>query len=215
MMIALCPERRQGDPGDERRRLSGLRGVDQLDPIVSPNQAGRCYPTDNRYRKRGHHADQKPCRVSRSFTQHLSVDRLMSSFLSCARYGKWSRSRTGGRAHRHRYGVAEPVAFLSRPRSRDALWLMRSTIRGPPPRIIKIIPGMVIGPSPLIFLPTVSRLYGRHQLRLHGAQRARRTRHRRATEEHFRGFMKTWETELNHYLRTGDKLVSSEADLTS
>ena len=79
--------------------------------------------------------------------------------------------------------------------------------------IIKIIPGMVIGTITVSFSAdgesacSADINYAYTSLSAHGELALAEF-----TEEHFRGFMKTWEAELNHFLRTGEKLLHVDTD---
>jgi len=161
---------------------------------------------------------EKPCRVSRCFTQHLCAPADEVFPLLCPiREMEWVKDWRPKLVVTES-GVAEPGCIFVTPGvPEDALWLMR--VHDPVDHrleIIKIIPGMVIGTITVALSAdgesacTANINYAYTALSAHGERAIGEF-----TDEHFRGFMKTWETELNHYLRTGDKLVSSEADLTS
>lgn len=161
---------------------------------------------------------EKPCRVRRSYIQHLCAPADEVFPLLCPiRETEWVKDWRPKLVVTES-GVAEPGCIFVTPGvTEDALWLMR--VHDPVNHsleIIKIIPGMVIGTISVAFSAdgesacTAEITYAYTALSAHGERAIGEF-----TEEHFRGFMKTWETELNHYLRTGDKLVSSDPDLTS
>jgi hypothetical protein len=110
-------------------------------------------------------------------------------------------------------GVAEPWCIFVTPGiPEDALWLM--TVHDPVDHrleIIKIIPGVVIGTISVALAAdgdaacTADITYAYTALSDHGERAVGEF-----TKEHFKRFMKTWETELNHYLSTGARLEPSE-----
>jgi len=158
---------------------------------------------------------EKPRRVRRSFTQHLCApaDRVFP-LLCPVREMEWVNDWRPKLVITDS-GVAEPGCIFVTPGiPEDALWLMR--VHDPVEHhleIIKIIPGMVIGTITVSIAAdgeeacTADISYAYTALSEHGKRAIGEF-----TEEHFRGFMKTWETELNHFLRTGEKLVSSQPD---
>ena len=161
---------------------------------------------------------EKPCRVRRSFTQHLCAPADEVFPLLCPiREMEWVKDWRPKLVVTES-GVAEPGCIFVTPGvPEDALWLMR--VHDPVRHrleIIKIIPGMVIGTITVDLTAdgesacTADITYAYTALSAHGERAIGEF-----TEQHFRGFMKTWEAELNHFLRTGDKLVSSETELTS
>jgi len=158
---------------------------------------------------------EKPRRVRRSFTQHLCAPADTVFPLLCpVRETEWVNDWRPKLVITDS-GVAEPGCIFVTPGiPEDALWLMR--VHDPVEHhleIIKIIPGMVIGTITVAIAAdgkaacTADISYAYTALSEHGKRAIAEF-----TDEHFRGFMKTWETELNHFLRTGEKLVSSEPD---
>jgi len=158
---------------------------------------------------------EKPRRVRRSFTQHLCAPADTVFPLLCpVREMEWVNDWRPKLVITDS-GVAEPGCIFVTPGiPEDALWLMR--VHDPVEHhleIIKIIPGMVIGTITVAIAAdgeeacTADISYAYTALSEHGKRAIGEF-----TEEHFRGFMKTWETELNHFLRTGEKLVSSRPD---
>jgi len=158
---------------------------------------------------------EKPCRVSRSFTQHLcaSADQVFP-LLCPVREGEWVKDWRP-KLVISESGVAEPGCIFVTPGiPEDALWLM--TVHDPVDHrleILKIIPGMVIGTINVALAAdgesacTADITYAYTALSEHGKRALKEF-----TKEHFKGFMKTWESELNHFLRTGEKLVASGPD---
>jgi hypothetical protein len=158
---------------------------------------------------------EQPCRVSRSFTQHLCAPSDTVFPLLCpVRETEWVNDWRPKMVITES-GVAEPGCIFVTPGiPEDALWLM--TVHDPVNHhleIIKIIPGMVIGTITVAFSDdgdeacTADITYSYTALSEHGKRAIGEF-----TEEHFRGFMKTWEKELNHFLRTGQRLADKDGD---
>ena len=158
---------------------------------------------------------EKPCRVSRSFTQHLCAPADTVFPLLCpVREMEWVNDWRPKLVVTDS-GVAEPGCIFVTPGiPEDALWLM--TVHDPIEHrleIIKVIPGMVIGTITVTIAAdgdavcTADINYAYTALSDHGKRAIGEF-----TEEHFQGFMKTWETELNHYLRTGKRLLGPDSD---
>lgn len=158
---------------------------------------------------------EKPYRVSRSFTQHLCAPTDEVFPLLCpVRETEWVKDWRP-KTVISESGFAEPgCVFITPGIPEDALWLM--TVHDPIEHhleIIKIIPGMVIGTITVRFSADGESAcradinYAYTSLSAHGELALAEF-----TEEHFRGFMKTWEAELNHFLRTGEKLVADDTD---
>jgi hypothetical protein len=156
---------------------------------------------------------EKPCRVSRSFTQHLCAPADQVFPLLCpVREREWVKDWRP-KLVISESGVAEPGCIFVTPGiPEDALWLM--TVHDPVDHrleILKIIPGMVIGTITVCIAAdgdtacTADITYAYTALSDHGERAVGEF-----TEGHFKRFMKTWETELNHYLSTGDRLEPSE-----
>jgi len=156
---------------------------------------------------------EKPCRVSRSFTQHLNAPADTVFPLLCpVREMEWVNDWRPKLVITES-GVAEPGCIFVTPGiPEDALWLM--TVHDPVDHhleIIKIIPGVVIGTITVAIAAdgdaacTADISYAYTALSQHGKRAIGEF-----TEEHFQSFMKAWETELSHFLLTGEKLVSGE-----
>lgn len=161
---------------------------------------------------------EKPCRVNRNFTQHLCAPADEVFPLLCpVREMEWVKDWRPKMVISES-GVAEPGCIFVTPGiPEDALWLM--TVHDPVEHrleIIKIIPGMVIGTITVRITAdgesacTADIEYAYTALSEHGERALEEF-----TEEHFRGFMKTWEAELNYFLRTGEKLVPANPDRTT
>ena len=155
---------------------------------------------------------QKPCRVSRSFTQHLCAPADQVFPLLCpVREREWVKDWRP-KLVISESGVAEPGCIFVTPGiPEDALWLM--TVHDPEDHrleILKIIPGMVIGTINVALAAdgesacAADITYAYTALSDHGKRALDEF-----TREHFTSFMKTWESELNHYLKTGTMLGSS------
>ena len=146
---------------------------------------------------------EKPNRVSRSFTQHLGAPPGEVFPLLCpVREAEWVNDWRP-RLVLSDSGVAEPgCVFITPGIPEDALWLM--TIHDPEAlrlEIIKIIPGVVVGKISIALSPEgdngcISKItYAYTALSEHGGRALEEF-----TETHFRGFMETWEKELNYFL---------------
>ncbi len=152
---------------------------------------------------------EKPTRVSRSYTQHLCAPPAEVFPLLCpVRETEWVNDWRP-RLVISESGLAEPgCIFITPGIPEDALWLMRIYDRKRHHlEIIKIIPGMVMG---TITVALAAADGGGCAADITYAYTALSDQGEVALEEfteaHFAAFMKTWETELNHYLTTGAKL---------
>ncbi len=156
---------------------------------------------------------EKPNRVSRSYTQHLGAPREEVFPLLCpVREAEWVKDWRP-RLVLSDSGFAEPdCVFVTPGIPEDALWLM--TVHDPEAyclEIIKIIPGVVIGKISIALAPegdsrcTSEITYAYTALSEHGDRALEEF-----TEDHFCSFMKIWENELNHFLKTDAMLESSE-----
>lgn len=152
---------------------------------------------------------ETPNRVSRSYTQHLCApaDRVFP-LLCPVRETEWVNDWRP-RLVISESGLAEPGCIFVTPGiPDDALWLMtmfdteRHRLE-----IVKVIPGMVVGTISVSLAAagegscTADITYSYTSLSDHGDLALEEF-----TEDHFAAFMKTWENELNHFLRTGSKL---------
>ncbi|MDX2437050.1 MAG: hypothetical protein QNL88_08380 [Acidobacteriota bacterium] len=158
---------------------------------------------------------EKPCRVSRSFTQHLCAPADEVFPLLCpVREMEWVKDWRPKLVVTES-GVAEPGCIFVTPGiPEDALWLI--TVHDPVEHrleITKIIPGMVVGTITVAFSAdgdeacTADINYAYTALSEHGKRAIGEF-----TDEHFQSFMKTWEAELNHFLRTGERLAGTDTD---
>jgi hypothetical protein len=158
---------------------------------------------------------EKPNRVSRSYVQHLvAIPSRVFELLCPVRETDWVNDWRP-KVVFSESGVAEPgCVFLTPSIPDDALWLMteydRETCRL---QIIKIIPGVVVGTIDIGVEAdgdhgsTAHITYAYTSISDHGDRALDEF-----TEEHFTGFMKTWESELNHYLETGRMLDLEAAE---
>ena len=154
-----------------------------------------------------------PVRVKRSFTQHLCAPAAEVFPLLCpVRETEWVNDWRPKLVITES-GYAEPGCIFVTPGiPEDALWLMNVHDAAEHRlEIIKIIPGMVIG-TISVYLEadgdsacTADICYAYTALSEHGERALAEF-----TEEHFEGFMRTWETELNHFLRTGKRIEPPE-----
>jgi hypothetical protein len=156
---------------------------------------------------------EKPNRVSRSFTQHLNGSPAAVFELLCpVREADWVNDWRP-RLVLSDSGFAEPgCIFITPGIPEDALWLI--TEHDPEAyrlEIIKMIPGVVIGRISVTLAEEGDKgcaadiTYAYTSISDHGDRALEEF-----TEEHFKGFMETWEKELNHYLSTGSKLEIAE-----
>ena len=156
---------------------------------------------------------EKPNRVSRSFTQRLNGSPAAVFELLCpVREADWVNDWRP-KLVLSDSGFAEPgCIFITPGIPEDALWLM--TEYDPEAyrlEIIKMIPGVVIGRISITLADkgakgcTADITYAYTSISDHGDRALEEF-----TEEHFKGFMETWEKELNHYLSTGSKLEIAE-----
>ena len=152
---------------------------------------------------------EQPNRVSRSYTQHLEAPPAKVFPLLCpVRETEWVNDWrpklviSGS-------GLAEPgCVFVTPGIPDDAVWLMTVyDMKKHRLEIIKFIPGMVIGTISVGLAAdgkdrcTADITYAYTSLSDHGDLALEEF-----TPAHFESFMRTWETELNHFLRTGGKL---------
>ncbi len=156
---------------------------------------------------------EKPNRVSHSYTQHLNAPPPAVFDLLCpVRETDWVNDWRP-KLVLSDSGVAEPgCVFITPGIPEDALWLMteydRETFKL---EIIKVIPAVVIGRITIALHPdgedacTADITYAYTSISDHGDRALEEF-----TDEHFNGFMKVWEKELNHFLKTGAKLEITE-----
>ncbi len=151
---------------------------------------------------------RSPRRVSRSYTQKLEggADRVFE-LLCPVRETEWVNDWRP-RVVFSESGLAEPgCVFITPALPEDALWLMTEYDRDAHRlQIIKVIPGVVVGTIEVRLQPagdgcTADITYAYTSVSDHGDRALGEF-----TEAHFESFMKTWESELNHFLKTGRKL---------
>jgi len=158
---------------------------------------------------------EKPIRVSRNYTQHLVAPPATVFPLLCpVREVEWVNDWRP-KLVLSDSGFVEPgCVFFTPGIPEDALWMV---ITHDPEQfrieIIKIIPGVVIGKISITLAAEgddgciADINYAYTSISDHGD---------RALEEftaaHFCSFMKIWEMELNHFLRTGTILKAPEAE---
>jgi hypothetical protein len=158
---------------------------------------------------------EKPNRVSRSFTQQLCAPPPAVFELLCpVRETEWVNDWRP-KLVLSDSGLAEPgCVFITPGIPEDALWLM--TIYDPIEyrlEIIKVIPGVVIGRISIELAAdgedssTADITYEYTSISDHGDRALGEF-----TKKHFNRFMKTWEKELNHFLRTGTRLGDPDAE---
>ena len=110
-------------------------------------------------------------------------------------------------------GLAEPgCIFITPGIPEDALWLM--TEYDPEAlrlAITKMIPGVVVGQISISLAAdgdeacTADITYAYTSISDHGNRALEEF-----TDDHFKGFMETWEKEHNHFLKTGTRLEIQE-----
>ena len=158
---------------------------------------------------------EKPNRVSRSFTQHLCAPPPAVFELLCpVRETEWVNDWRP-KLVLSDSGVAEPdCVFITPGIPEDALWLM--TVHDPVGyrlEIVKVIPGVVVGRISIELAPadedatTADITYAYTSISDHGDRALEEF-----TKKHFNSFMKTWEKELNYFLRTGARLGDPDAE---
>ncbi len=158
---------------------------------------------------------EKPNRVSWSYTQHLEAPPERVFPLLCpVREMEWVNDWKPKTVITES-GLAEAgCVFITPGIPEDALWLMTEhDVENHHLEIIKFIPGVVVGRITISLAPageaesSAEITYAYTALSDHGNRALEEF-----TREHFEGFMKSWEMELNHYLRTGKKLAVPEAE---
>ena len=151
---------------------------------------------------------EKPNRVSRSFTQHLSSPPAAVFELLCpVREAEWVNDWRP-KLVLSDSGHAEPgCIFITPGIPEDALWLM--TEYDPDAfrlQITKMIPGVVVGQISISLAAagddgcTAEINYAYTSISDHGDRALEEF-----TDDHFNAFMEIWEKELNHFLSTGTK----------
>jgi hypothetical protein len=151
---------------------------------------------------------EKPNRVSRSFTQHLSSPPAAVFELLCpVREAEWVNDWRP-KLVLSDSGHAEPgCIFITPGIPEDALWLM--TEYDPNAfrlQITKMIPGVVVGQISISLAEagdddcTAEITYAYTSISDHGDRALEEF-----TDDHFKAFMEIWEKELNHFLSTGTK----------
>ena len=153
----------------------------------------------------------KPHRVTRSYTQTLNAKPDQVFPLLCpVREAEWVNGWhprlvvTGS-------GLAEPdCVFVTAAGPQEAIWMI--TDHDPANfhlEIIKLIPGIVVGKIviQLADAPVGSTAEISYTFTSLGPDGDRVVSE--FTQEHFDEFMLTWETELNHFIATGDRLIGN------
>ena len=152
---------------------------------------------------------EKPNRVSRSYTQHLEATPATVFELLCpVREAEWVNDWRP-KVVLSDSGLAEPgCIFITPGIPEDAHWLM--TEYDPEAlrlEITKMIPGVVVGQISISLAAdgdeacTADITYAYTSISDHGDRALEEF-----TDDHFKGFMETWEKELNHFLKTGTRL---------
>jgi hypothetical protein len=156
---------------------------------------------------------EKPNSVSRSYTQHLNAGSPAVFELLCpVRETEWVNDWRPKLVLTDS-GFAEPgCVFVTPGIPEDAVWLMTEYDREAHRlEIIKVIPGVVIGRITVSLAAdgddacTADITYAYTSISEHGDRALEEF-----TDDHFKGFMMTWEKELNHYLNEGTKLEIEE-----
>jgi hypothetical protein len=150
----------------------------------------------------------KPHRVTRSYTQSLIAGPDEVFPLLCpVREAEWVNG-WHPRLVLTESGCAEnDCVFVTAAGPQEAIWVItRHDPAGHRLEIVKVIPGIVVGKITVQLEAaatgsTADISYGFTALGPDGDRVVREF-----TQEHFDDFMATWETELNHFLTTGEKL---------
>jgi hypothetical protein len=150
----------------------------------------------------------KPHRVTRSYTQSLVAPADQVFPLLCpVREAEWVNG-WHPRLVVSSSGLVEPdCVFVTAAGPQDAIWMV--TLHDPERHrleIVKVIPGIVVGKI-VIGLADAdggSRAEISYSFTSLGPDGDRVVRE--FTQEHFDEFMVLWETELNHFLTTGERL---------
>ena len=156
----------------------------------------------------------QPSRVSWSYRQHLEAQPATVFPLLCpVRETEWVNDWRPKRVISASGLVEKDCVFITPGIPEDALWLVTvHDVENHHLEIIKIIPGVVVGRITVILTAegdarsTADITYTYTALSDHGVRALEEF-----TLEHFEGFMKTWELELNHFLRTGEKVTPPDA----
>jgi len=149
----------------------------------------------------------KPHRVTRSFTQKLNAPPDQVFPLLCpVRESEWVNG-WHPRLVASDSGLAElDCVFVTAAGPQEAIWMITRYEPTKHLEIIKVIPGIVVGKI-VIHLATAS---GGSKAAISYTFTALGPDGDRVvnefTQSHFDEFMLTWETELNHYLATGERL---------
>jgi len=153
----------------------------------------------------------KPHRVTRSYTQHLNAlpDQVFP-LLCPVRESEWVNG-WHPRLVATESGVAElDCVFVTAAGPQEAIWMItRHEPENQHLEIIKLIPGIVVGKIviQLTAAPGGSTAEISYSFTALGPDGDRVVGE--FTQEHFDEFMLTWETELNHFLGTGERLTEN------
>jgi hypothetical protein len=153
----------------------------------------------------------KPHRVTRRYTQNLNAPPDQVFPLLCpVREAEWVNGWHPRLVISHS-GIAETdCVFITAAGPQEAIWMV--TVHDPENHhleIIKVIPGIVVGRIEIRLATapggaTAEISYSFTSLGLDGDRVVSEF-----TQEHFDEFMLTWETELNHFMATGDRLTEN------
>jgi len=156
---------------------------------------------------------EKPNRVRRSFTQHLSAPAAAVFELLCpVREAEWVNDWKP-KLVLSESGFAEPgCIFITPGIPEDALWLVTDyDTKACQLEIIKMIPGVVVGRISISLTKDgddacyAEITYAYTSISDHGDRALEEF-----TDDHFKSFMEIWEKELNHFLSTGTKFEIPE-----
>jgi hypothetical protein len=153
----------------------------------------------------------KPHRVTRRFTQQLNAPPDQVFPLLCpVRESEWVNG-WHPRLVATESGLAElDCIFVTATGPQEAIWVVtRHDPDGHHLEIIKVIPGIVVGKITiqLSAAPGGSTAEISYSFTALGPDGDRVVNE--FTQRHFDEFMLTWETELNHYLATGERLTEN------
>jgi len=153
----------------------------------------------------------KPNRVTRTYTQSLIGDPDQVFPLLCpVREAEWVNGWHPRLVLTESGLVEADCVFVTAAGPQEAIWLV--TLHDPVGHrleIVKVIPGIVVGKIEIQLAAaeqgsTAYISYSFTSLGLDGDRVVKEF-----TQDHFDDFMTTWESELNHFLATGERLGDS------
>lgn len=153
----------------------------------------------------------KPHRVTRRYTQSLNAGPAQVFPLLCpVRESEWVNGWHPRFVATESGGAELDCVFITAAGPQEAIWVVtRYEPENHHLEIVKIIPGIVVGKIVIQLAPapggsTAEISYSFTSLGSDGDRVVREF-----NQKHFDEFMLTWETELNHYLATGERLIEN------